>query len=219
MLWDVPCPKIKVGIAFRIPFRSLVTRLFLDYLMVLTESMDLSILSKATGTFKFYPKYYNKTLPTKYLDSFPVSGHSFYVGKYEDLDLFIVAKPNVDVECNCAELVKDRGGSGCVSEEIAAIIGEDVVLKSLSKMDPLILNGKNVTISESYENFTTNNYSEFQVNDFDDAFKDHFKSAWSRIDHDFFKTHSPLLLFTRYGQNILVNQEVFQFNRRLTLQI
>jgi hypothetical protein len=198
--------KIMIDTGYRVPPGSLETSLFLDYIMVLTKSMDFSCLKDRSKTFRFYPKHHQKKLPTKYFNEFDPIGHTFYIGKYHDLDCFIVAEPNI--ECNCNAKSKERGTSGCVEEDIAAIIMEEVILKSLSVMDDTVLTGRNVTISNSFENFTGETFQEFRVDDFDDAVLNLFKTSWTAIEHDFFTTHTPRLCFSRFGQNIQLNDEV-----------
>jgi len=93
-------------------------------------------------------------------------------------------------------------------DEISDIIMKEIILYSLSRLEPTILNGRNVTISSSYENFTLETYTEFNVYDFNDDFYNCFATTWSCIEHNFFNHHKPRFCFTRYGQNVLIDDEV-----------
>lgn len=215
MMWPSPFPKIIVEQGTRVPIGSLTTHLFLDFLMIISEKLSFNCMKKNLGFFKFYPKFYSKKLPKRYFTSFDTTGHYFYVGKYEDLDVYIVTKPTSS--CNCKQDVLDNGWSGCVASNIADILMEKIILNSLSKMNPVILNGRNVTISDDYENFQANNCTEFQVRDFDDEFNTALESSWEQINHTFFRTHEPKLLFTRFGQNTAIDEEVKLSNVRQIL--
>lgn len=209
MMEEEPHPKILIEQGFRVPPGSLQVQLFLDFLMVLTKTSDLRCIKQRRSEFKFYPKLYKKKLKSKYFNQFDLTGHTFFVGKCDDMDCFIVAEPISD--CNCASRCNELGTSGCMLDEPSEIVMEHVILQSLERIDPTILNGKNLTVSDSYENFTESNYAEFNFNDFNQRFFTCFESAWNLIEHPFFQRHKPRLCFTRFGQNILIENHVCMY--------
>lgn len=206
MMMNTPQPKIKIEKGYRVPPGSLETRTFLDFLMVVTNKLDFAVMKEMLYSFKFYPKYSAKKLPKKYFNEFNPVGHTFYIGKYSDLDVYIVSEPLVD--CGCMKKCTDLGTSGCMLDEIRLIVMEEVLLLALSQINPIVLNGRNITVSENYENFTQETFTEFDIFDFDERFLESLRTSWNQIDHEFFRTHKPKLCFTRFGQNTQINGEV-----------
>jgi hypothetical protein len=70
-----------------------------------------------------------------------------------------------------------------------------------------VLQGRNLSISDIYENFTQSSYTEFYLNDFNNEFFESFESAWYDLDAAFFRNHEPILCFVKYGQNVLLNEQ------------
>jgi len=138
MMQEEPQPIVKISKGYRVPPQTLETHLFLDFLMVLTKDLELQSLKQNLGSMKFYPKYHQKKLSRKYFNNFDLTGHTFYLGKYADLDCFIVADPQIP--CSCERRCTDLGTSGCMLDDISAIVMEKIVLQSLSKIDPVVLN-------------------------------------------------------------------------------
>jgi hypothetical protein len=204
MMLEPPLPEMRVQDGYRVPKDTLSTYLFLDYLLILTNQLSFRCLKVQAAHVNFYPNYWSKEIPTRFFNLFSLVGHSFYIGKYQDLDVYIVCHPNE--ECLCHTQNDDK--STAVSKTVANIIMEKVILSSLSKLRAVVLNGRNVTISDTFETLSDSNYTQFEVFDFDQNFYTEFETCWSRIRHEFFESHTPRLCFVRFGQNSQIVQEV-----------
>jgi hypothetical protein len=71
-------------------------------------------------------------MTANYFKNFSIKGHTYYLGKYDDLDVFIVWEPQDEEVCdelNCS----GESRYGAVSTEIADLIFSEIVLKSLGK--------------------------------------------------------------------------------------
>lgn len=122
--WEVK-PRLLVKNGIRPPPGSLSARQYLDYLLVKTKRLDLRVIRSTRSTLKFYSQYYQKKFPVKFFNEFDLGSHTFYVGKVKELDLYIVCKPNSDCECDSSR--------SSVTEGVANIIFEEIILKSLEK--------------------------------------------------------------------------------------
>lgn len=122
--WEVK-PRLLVKNGIRPPPGSLSARQYLDYLLVKTKELDLRVILSTRSTLKFYSQYYQKKFPVKFFNEFDLGSHTFYVGKVNEMDLYIVCQPISDCECDSS-----RAG---VTEGVANMIFEEIILKSLEK--------------------------------------------------------------------------------------
>jgi hypothetical protein len=176
LLWD-DMPKIQVETAYRLPGNCLEAKQYLDYLLVETKGLDLAVLKDSLENpkkLRIYSNSYKRSFPNKFFKRFKMGSHTYFFGKYSDLDVYILFEPN-DLEngCACAEI------DTFVTDTVATIFQNEVLLGALSKyvyfirIPNDILSGRNISISEQYENFSDYGYTEFYLNDFNDAFYHH----------------------------------------------
>jgi hypothetical protein len=209
MLWDQK-PMIQVEKAYRPTGGTISTKQYLDYLLVVSKELDLRVLKDSPENpkkLRIYPKAYQRYFPNKFFSKFPLGSHTYFFGKYEDLDVYILFRPlALNGTCNCSL------NDGSVSEAVAEIFLREVILKALTKYQFLtriptdVLGGRNVTISNDYENFTSFQSTEFFLKDFNDGFYDDFKNLWNSLGYAFCASHVPQLCFVQFGQNMLLEE-------------
>jgi hypothetical protein len=124
-------PKIQVAEAYRATGNSLIAKQYLDYVLVRTKGMNLKVLSDSRSNpkkFRIYSNSYKRTFPCKFFKSFNLGSHTYFLGKYGDLDVYILFEPNDhDFGCSCSD------ANGFVSDTVADIFLNDVLLAALSK--------------------------------------------------------------------------------------
>jgi hypothetical protein len=204
IVWEQK-PTVVVEQGYQITRNSLRADQFLDYYLVMAKGMDLNVLQRWEQNpmkLRFYSKYYSRKFPKKFFEDFPLEGHTFYLGSYSDMDIYILAEPHSVHCCGCSI------DNPSMPKDLAEIVYQFIILEAfkryakLSRIDPVILAGRNLSVSDSFENFTESNFVEFLLNDLNSDFQATFATAWSSIRSPFFQKHNPKLCFIKYGQNI-----------------
>jgi hypothetical protein len=130
LLWDRK-PKICIEKAYRPTGGSLSAKQYLDYVLVESKELNLDILQQnrtSPQKIRIYTNSFKRSFPDKFFKKFPLGSHTYFFGKYEDLDVYILFKPNdPDGFCNCSTV------NGFVTETVASIFFNEVLLPALSK--------------------------------------------------------------------------------------
>jgi hypothetical protein len=129
MLWQEN-PFIGIENGYRLAPESTLTTQFLDYLLVRAKDCSLQIIKNTQRNSKklrFYSRYYSRKFPQKFFSEFQTDGHSFYVGSFAEMDLYILGKPTNPGQCQCPT---ERTA---VSEQVADMIYQFVIMESLKK--------------------------------------------------------------------------------------
>jgi hypothetical protein len=124
-------PKIDIAKAYRPTGDSLEAKQFLDYVLVCSKDLDLKVLQDSRNypkKLRIYSNSYKRNFPDKFFKKFHLGSHSYFFGKYSDLDIYILFEPiDNDFGCSCSK------ENAFVNETVADIFLNEILLLGLSK--------------------------------------------------------------------------------------
>jgi hypothetical protein len=88
-----------------LPTEEISVRTYLDFLQVMAKEFSFECLQgmPSEWTVNFMPRMWSKQFPSKLFRSFRARGHSYYLGLYQSMDIYILFEPHESDESDCCD--------------------------------------------------------------------------------------------------------------------